>query len=751
MPPGSKSRADMSLRHILNPVEDDKRSQPSRLIVDWQRGQDQDSLEYSNGATHDTLGGSIPKTHPTEIDSEDFKNDGCVENHQFEQQSRFTETRNALHRQTGEHRDNRYTEEPIAKAKRPRINSGTPNITAKGPQSPNTSWRRRLVLSGSEGMSDNEMECEDTPSEVFASNENTQQSNSSCPPSHQESLQTTQSSPYKAVSECRYSSSPEPVLRDGGSAPTLNAQTAHVSGNARIMSRSQRPRKRQRATTSPESGEEAVPSQRKTVESFNLEHNSDDPYNARPVGAEYHSHRSTLARQPRCKTKSRVLPKKGRPSVSLVRSPTRSYLYTRRNSSSPVHRPILNIPRGRDQRICCDLSPQAPSPEVSSQNFNLFTAILAHPELTLEVSKHLDVQTLVALYATSKDYHNLVDNRFTALIMGQAISKASESARVFSFRAYRNLCKRDPIGKIMLFSVSEKDGTERVATAKDNDVRFVPSFRWLKMVLHHEAVVDCILQCLAQEGHRLPRCTTLVLKKLWFMLNITDNGRRIAVLHDMRFWSNKDLFIVTMFFVKLDMRLTDPITGTGEMGMRKLLLAQKGLETLARVLARDEAKSQLELLRLIVRYDYTPPRPLRKGETVFGVPADEVGKLCYEGWGKGDKKLVPIDELIAREAVRRRLNLQDHYVDMMLYGYINKRMFEDIKTPMALLPTALNSKDDGDTENNSSETEGEIQQEASWSRRRRMGLFESETDVGDQEVGDEQEEDISLDGQGFDI
>lgn len=434
-------------------------------------------------------------------------------------------------------------------------------------------------------------------------------------------------------------------------------------------------------------------------------------------------------------------------------SPSNSHIYIRRQSTSPVRVPALATPRDRDLRIYHTPSPQPQAPEINNKSFNVFTALLDHPELVIEVSKHLEIDNLVDLYAISRDYHALVDNRFTSLIMGQAIGKASESARTFPFRAYRNLCKRDPAGRIMLFNISEREGIERVATAKDRDVRFVPSIRWLRMILHHEAVVDRILGCLAQEGHRLPKRTTLVLKKLWFTLDITDNGRRIGVLHDTRFWSNKDIFLATMFFVKLDMRLTDPTTGDGEMGLRKLLLAQKSLETLARVLAREELRSQLEMLRMVVRFDYVPSRPLQNGETVFGVQAEEVGKLCYEGRGRGERKLVPIDELIGREAVRRRLTLQHHYIDMMLYGYVNKRTFQDVRTPMDLVARDSSARegldDKTETEASTEDTEEEYERRMENDKRDRMGLFWGETDEEDEGAGDEQEQEASLDEQGL--
>ena len=111
----------------------------------------------------------------------------------------------------------------------------------------------------------------------------------------------------------------------------------------------------------------------------------------------------------------------------------------------------------------------------------------------------------------------------------------------------------------------------------------------------------------------------------------------------------------------------------------------------------------------------------------------------------GERKLVPIDELIGREAVRRRLNLQDHYVDMMLYGYMKKRTFEDVRTPMALVSGNVANENDEDAE---TETSEETEKEGEWSRER-MTLFGGETDEDDAEEIDEQEQESSSDEQGL--
>lgn len=399
----------------------------------------------------------------------------------------------------------------------------------------------------------------------------------------------------------------------------------------------------------------------------------------------------------------------------VILSPQKGTLYNRRASTSPERLPVLSSPRRRDPRIYLpDDNP--PSPETDSRRFSVFNNLLKHPELTLEVSKNLDVEDLISLYAISKDFHLLVNSRFTSLIRAQTNAKAPESARIFIHRCYKNLCIRDP--------------ARRKNETKEDEIRMIPSFRWLRMILFRENVGNDILKALLAEGHRLPKCTTLVIKKLWFLIDISDNTRRIGLMHNKRFWSDNDIFIATLFFIKLDMRLTDPMTGNGEIGLRRMLLNQRSLSTLAKVLKREEMKTQIDMLQMIVRYNYTPRN--RSGASNLGVPANQVGKLQYEGWGFRNTKFIPVDGLVAREGVRRKMNLQNQYIDMMIYGYINKRpplyTFEDVRTPMPE-PATEGKDDEGD---GSSDDEPEGMEKA---------FFAGDSeDEAEEEAGGEEEE-----------
>lgn len=204
--------------------------------------------------------------------------------------------------------------------------------------------------------------------------------------------------------------------------------------------------KRRRHSPTPTPGEEAGPRPRKLVILSDNESKADrySLSGAAEVSDRHTEEISALDSQHKSNT-HRLL-QLSIPPVSVVLSLPESNISTRHQSISPARIPTLTTPHDRGGGIHHTPSPQLLSPEATSKPFNIFTALVSHPELTLEFSKHLEVENLINLYAISKDFHALVDNRFTTFIMAQAIGKASESAQTFPFRAYRNLCKRDPAG-----------------------------------------------------------------------------------------------------------------------------------------------------------------------------------------------------------------------------------------------------------------------------------------------------------------
>ena len=367
-------------------------------------------------------------------------------------------------------------------------------------------------------------------------------------------------------------------------------------------------------------------------------------------------------------------------------SPSKGSLYNRRTNTSPRRVPALPTPPKSEQPLYW-FDGDPPSHEMDFDLFNVFTALTAHAELVFELAMCLTVEDLISLYAISKDFHFIVNGHLTTIILSHSRAKAPESSEIFHYKCYKNLCIIDPAAR------TNSEVPERF--------RRVPSFRWLRFVLFRDAIVDELIDILAAEGHRLPKRASSVLKKVWVTMDLSDNARRIGLLHNKAFWTNKDLFVATMFFIKLDMQFTDPVDGNGEVSLRKLLLAQRSLSTLLAVLKRKEVANELELLQMYVRWKYRPA-PEHRGLSILGVPPEQVGKGQLEGWGLGTKKMLRPDELVMRESVRRRLDFQKQYMDMMVWGYVDNMTFEDI-------PVGKTRKDDKGTKIPEEETDVETE------------------------------------------
>lgn len=363
-------------------------------------------------------------------------------------------------------------------------------------------------------------------------------------------------------------------------------------------------------------------------------------------------------------------------------SPQHQTLYDRRRASrssrssrAPQHIQELDTPPPTSDPSPDYVrdTPSPPAHEFDFTGFNIFKALLSYPELVHLFSMQLDLESLISLYAISKDFHDMCNCRFTSMALAHARLRAAESVAVFRFRCYENLCQHDP--------------AKRPNLDREGEIRDVPSFRWVRMVEYRESIVHGIIRLLAAEGHRLPRKTSITMKKIWFTMDIGDSVRRVGLFRNAQFWTNEDLALATMFFIKLDMRFTDPMDGDGETGLRKLLMAQRGLTVLYRVLKGEELGNRFDLLRLYVESMWVPPAQSH-GQETCGVPGHIVGSLRLEGWGRRRKKLVQLHELVMSEAIRRELGLEHHYMDFLLWGHINPRTFEDIQ------PLQLN-KDDG--------------------------------------------------------
>ena len=313
-------------------------------------------------------------------------------------------------------------------------------------------------------------------------------------------------------------------------------------------------------------------------------------------------------------------------------------------------------------------------------DFNIFHGLLLYPELTFAFAAHVPVRELISLYAISKDFHTIIDTRFTTVILSQARAKARESARIFPFRSYAHLCRSDPAAII-----PHPNPAKRALGLR----RMVPSFRWLQMVLFREKVIHEIMGVFAEDGVPMPRACVGALRKIWYVLDIPDNARRIGFVHGKQNITDLELYFAMCVTVKLDMLCNDPVTTDARSGVRKLVLGSRSLSTLLRVVKREEWMRKVDLLGAWLRYqgEITAEERAQGVKSVFGIPVDEVGRGRLEYWGKVTEEqlgrepqiLLRPDMLLVREAVRRGLRFHRHFFRCMLYGYVEYGSLEDYR------------------------------------------------------------------------
>jgi hypothetical protein len=308
--------------------------------------------------------------------------------------------------------------------------------------------------------------------------------------------------------------------------------------------------------------------------------------------------------------------------------------------------------------------PKDPGATILRKKLDVFGELSRSPELIMEMAKHLHIKDLVSLYAISKDVHETIDGHLSHIMKACAAYNAPESSRIFVFTLYRSLCIPDPAG--------------RPDPLNPAFSRMVPSLRWLQMVMHREKCVRNILACMAREGHRMPKTMPLTLKKMWLTMDISTSARRVQLMHNERYWTDFDLYNAQMFFIKLDLRFNDPIEGPADDGLRKLMLGQRGLTPLCRLLKRTKYTDVMEIFEAAIRYSYWP-RPEYRNLPIFGVPPNEIGRGHLEGWGLGRVHLYRLDELVMRESCRRNMQLSKHLLEMIIWGYVDKATGKNIK------------------------------------------------------------------------
>jgi hypothetical protein len=322
--------------------------------------------------------------------------------------------------------------------------------------------------------------------------------------------------------------------------------------------------------------------------------------------------------------------------------------HRRRNIALPIWGPDL------------PLTPCTPHP--SSTCFNIYKALLRHPNLFFQFAIRLPLRSIISLYAIDKEFHYRLNKFSVSVLHDYARYHAPLASHVFSWVLYPALCISDPMLRPM-------DG--RAWLARD-----VPGFRWVGMVLWRQGVVRGILSELAISGQRVPAGMEGAVCKLWVLMEMTTAGMRGAFVRDGAIWTDADVVLVQMLAVKLDMRFSDPTVGNGASGLAHLLLTQRSLSALWYVLTGRVRLDYDKTTDLVIRTYLTgeldlDANPWLDDEVENGVPEEWWGIQMREGWHPEGGKMESAVDMVIAEGVRRGLHVQQYLLDFVLYGYLD--------------------------------------------------------------------------------
>ena len=345
---------------------------------------------------------------------------------------------------------------------------------------------------------------------------------------------------------------------------------------------------------------------------------------------------------------------------------------------------ILRRHHHRRHNIAASLwGPEIPLPQTQSQNtpctskppFNIYAALLRHPNLFFQFALRLPYPSILALYAIDKEFHYRLNKYSVSLIHDYARHHAPLAGHIFSWVLYPQLLISDP-------QLRPMDGREWLA-------RDVPGFRWVGMILWRQNVVRSILSMLAVEGHRVPDGCEAALMKFWCLMEMRTTALRSSFLHDDEIWTDGDIVLMQLFTIKLDMRLSDPVLGNGAAQLGAMLLSQKSLSTLWKVLAGrvrlDYDAATKMMVRTYVSEDLdTDAHPWLDDELDNGVAEAEWGLLAKEGWQSDGGRMMHAIDMVVTEGVRRGLHVQQYYLDFVLYGFVHGEAGRNLPLPTRL-------------------------------------------------------------------
>jgi hypothetical protein len=295
------------------------------------------------------------------------------------------------------------------------------------------------------------------------------------------------------------------------------------------------------------------------------------------------------------------------------------------------------------------------SQQQPASDFNLLLAFLRIPEIGLEVARYMDAPSILALYSMSGPFHALVNAYMHSVITASTRSHYPWALDAYPFFFMKKFCVPDPAGR-------------RLSNGRHpNQPRWIPGLTWLAMAHFRGGAVDAVWAAMYEAGHRLPRMLVVpAISRMWFLMSTPHNARRVSLAASRRYWPDDVLRAAVLVMLKLDMAMTEPIDGMNIGVLRSLMLGQRSMVPLLRLMLGNMTLLEFEMYR--VRWSYQPPAEDRES-SILGIPARRVGRGQYEGWGMGTALSLGLELVLLIAADQRELNVHETIIDMVTAGF----------------------------------------------------------------------------------
>lgn len=333
----------------------------------------------------------------------------------------------------------------------------------------------------------------------------------------------------------------------------------------------------------------------------------------------------------------------------------------------------------------------------------LWQALREHEDIILRIGALLlDPLELYSLYTADPVFYRTVRRNIGTWVRvsirrwGDVVSRDAKGFKslpprypinaltIFPPRFNRKFWMVDPQGRI----ARDTSGME---LAPERGPRVLLTFRYMFDVMYKIHTVHSILRSFAWDYDiHLPGPMLLTLGKLWFLMEQRSNGPRIAFIQDRKWFTDRDVALALQLMIKIDLVSNYPTSGHVFFGLRKLILAQKTLSFLLRVIDRYRLRTVAEMQALAAEMLYAPQaNPRAQGKlhyTAYNALRWEYPGL---GWQRGQNEwtridertgqlerrpyvqLIEMDELLIKESCRRRCFFHKRIDQFLTSGFVN--------------------------------------------------------------------------------